>query len=53
MLNLKPDLVLTNTTIGNAAKYRRLEAAGVTGPTLVLIGRVVALHGEAVQQEAA
>lgn len=30
VLNLKPDLVLTNTTIGNAAKYRRLEAAGVT-----------------------
>jgi len=30
-----------------------LEAAEMTGPTLVLIGRVVALHREAVQQEAA
>ncbi|RNI20330.1 heme/hemin ABC transporter substrate-binding protein [Flexivirga caeni] len=30
VLNLRPDVVLTNTTIGNAAEYRRLEAAGVT-----------------------
>lgn len=30
-----------------------LEAAGMTGPTLVLIGRVVALHCEAVRRAAA
>ena len=30
-----------------------LEAAGMTGPTIVLIGRVVALHGETAQREAA
>ena len=30
-----------------------LEAAGMTGPTIVLIGRVVGLHGEAAQREAA
>ncbi len=30
-----------------------LEAAGVTGPTVVLIGRVVELHGEVAQREAA
>ncbi len=30
-----------------------LEAAAMHGPTLVLIGRVVALHGEAAQREAA
>jgi iron complex transport system substrate-binding protein len=30
VLDLHPDVVLTNTTIGSAASYRQLEAAGVT-----------------------
>ncbi|QAY59855.1 hemin ABC transporter substrate-binding protein [Microbacterium protaetiae] len=30
VLDLHPDLVLTNITIGSAASYRQLEAAGVT-----------------------
>lgn len=30
VMNLKPDLILTNTTIGNPRIYRKLEAAGVT-----------------------
>lgn len=30
VLNLRPSLILTNTTIGGEDKYRQLEAAGVT-----------------------
>lgn len=30
VLNLKPDLIVTNLTIGSAANYQQLESAGIT-----------------------
>ena len=42
VLDLDPDLVLTNTTIGADAVYRQLEAAGVT---VVRFGQVPHLSG--------
>ena len=47
VLSLKPDLVLTNMTIGSADDYRQLEAAGVTarggfrGGRLIVVGIAV------------
>lgn len=62
VLELNPDLVLTNTTIGSESVYRKLEAAGVTvvrfdevpklseiGPAIHTVGQALGLKEEAQQ----
>lgn len=53
VLNLKPDLVLTNMTIGSADNYRQLEAAGVTVVRFAQSPHLSAIRGEITQVGAA
>ncbi|MDT0201938.1 ABC transporter substrate-binding protein [Nocardioides sp. AE5] len=45
ILSLRPDLVLTNTTIGSEANYRQLESAGVTVVRFELVPSFEAIDG--------